>query len=291
MKRKNWLSYKVLQKYDRHRYDIVIKGETLVSFTFNPTDCHLFDKRNRKVSPELVENHKKRHNVLQHKPTISYKPTISFDFWNTLVNSNPKFGEALRKHILNCAKDQVFALKEPEAFVKNLIEDAKFLNNQSQLVLGHFIDIVSCIESHPWFDFGTMGLRDKVTDLAIKYPPIIDAELVQMIEELSKNYRLVIVSNTGLIPSFALMDACPWLQCFDAYYFSDYGWAPKPYREAFEAVFDPEDDIEKGGAGTMVHFGDSPRYDINPFGRTVYTDATMIVSDIRKGKYRHDYAF
>lgn len=164
---------------------------------------------------------------------------ISFDMWNTLISPNPNY-----KKERNIFMGLYFGVEVSE--VEHVCEKVKDIGNTLIETTGFSLPAVHVIE---WvgrhfdcrFDrHQALKLQKQIDDLFLKYPPIIQIGIVDMLKKLNmKGYSLSITSNTTMTTGKTLNDACEIISDqFVFTRFSDLVGFGKPSRLIYEHVLD-----------------------------------------------------
>jgi putative hydrolase of the HAD superfamily len=101
----------------------------------------------------------------------------------------------------------------------------------------------------------------KFEELLLERPPILIDGAAEVLKELSKHYRLGIISDVGFSPGRVLkqvLAAHGLVDLFDSLVFSDEAGRAKPHLEVFERAARSL----SAEPGEMVHVGDLERTDI-----------------------------
>jgi FMN phosphatase YigB (HAD superfamily) len=195
--------------------------------------------------------------------------TISFDFWNTLVNGNDENGSARR----NVRLDLLFDLFKrydnklerdqlPDAyshawgyFVYIWMYDQRTLSTQEMLMY-----MLS------YFGFQNVAfdlideLAEKTARTIVDYPPTLSEEyLPELLQELSEKYRLCIISDTAYSDGNALREVLKVrgiLKYFTDFAFSDEVGRSKPHESMFSRIIDGSPPSE------LLHIGDLVQTDV-----------------------------
>lgn len=190
------------------------------------------------------------------------KKTISFDLWNTLIISNPKFQEARIEMIRNysdLSRDEIILrLKLFKIDIDSTCE--KFGIQTPYLTTMKMLYDLLEIKSNK---LALKPFIDKYKRVFETYPPKLIDGVYDMLEELHKKYNLVITSNTVLIPGIILRDILNNLNIghfFTDMIFSNEQNVCKPHPQMFHAT-------QMAASGSLkcniVHVGDNRITDID----------------------------
>ena len=193
---------------------------------------------------------------------------ISFDFWNTLFTEQPggfALYKANRRRLLRST------LAELGYFTDGQLDHACSLEGQSH-------NRIWCDEHRTVGALERLGeiirhlgisLPDVVTaeivtafeEGVLEHPPVLIPGAAETLKELSKHYRLGIISDVGFSPGRVLrqvLDGAGILDLFDSLVFSDEAGRSKPHAEVFARTARELEAVPF----EMVHVGDLERTDI-----------------------------
>lgn len=187
---------------------------------------------------------------------------ITFDFWGTLYTTEPrptengratlrtqKLGEYLNKTPYDLCWEEI---KEHFLCTCQMFADLRLQGETA-----HTRDMILAFSSELGVEFSGDEIDDMTAILeqaAIDLPPKMTPHAVETVKNLSKNYKLGIVSDTGLTPGRVLrqiMANDSLLKYFDGFSFSDETMYRKPHPEQFLQVLedlkvDPEEAVHVG---------------------------------------------
>lgn len=212
---------------------------------------------------------------------------ISFDVWNTLINSNPEY-KIKRKELISKYTHEYIIIDDVFNTVKkefdNLVE--RFgVHFESKMLYDVIFDELNIEHSKREY------IIRELNELFIEYPPLIYSDdTVKVLEKLkSSGHRLIIISNTVLIDGDILYSALNKIgigKYFDNAIFSSDVNVSKPNKKIFDIAYGLHDKLD------IVHIGDNAitdgsgayRYGINYF--LINSNSTKI-TDLFKDEYSH----
>lgn len=226
------------------------------------------------------------------------KKTISFDLWNTLIQSNPKFQEARLKMIASytrLSEDKITKyLKLFKYDIDTTCEkfgiqpdiDVAFSNLYNLLEIDSRLITVHDFknEYHEIFEnypavLCTISKEDRMllkTITSKKYLFERENTIAAILEILSEKYNLVITSNTVLIPGEILRRTLynrGIKNFFSEMYFSDESTHCKPHPEFFSKMHYNSGSLKRN----IIHIGDNIKTDIE--GALNYGLNTIQITD------------
>ncbi len=188
----------------------------------------------------------------------------SFDVWDTLIKSNPKFSieraPAINKIFESYAYD-IFTIAE----INNAFREVKKMHDQIILMSSRCISAEQLIsialiklgfQSNAHADL-IEDIHAKVNELFLENLPIVHDDVYTVLDNLNaKNRILTVLCNTGFIPGDTLLEAFKRLNLdkyFNDFHFSDEGalWA-KPSLEFFKYNLEYSIPVEN-----ILHVGDN----------------------------------
>lgn len=188
----------------------------------------------------------------------------SFDFWNTIAFSNPKFKKERCEFIYN-----FFDRK----FEKQIINDAfsiigkdynSVINNggQTSPINELYFKVFEFIGIEK--SYNMEKIKDGIFDLFLKYPPTISQAFLDFLEYNNyKNVSLSITSNTTFIPGYIIekhLTLIKLIKKFDFCIFSDSEKVAKPNNEIFQNILGRLNMIKRL-ANNVIHIGDNFKAD------------------------------
>ena len=193
---------------------------------------------------------------------------ITFDFWHTLLTEQPNvFGlyQTKRKHILKEMFPEHHDRLETHLAIacKTEAERHHRIWEQEHRTLPA-TERVSRILNHLEFSVSDSALATIVTRFEegiLDHPPVVIEGARETLEELSKRYRLGIISDVGFSPGRVLKRILAdndLVDYFDSLIFSDEAGRAKPHIEVFQRAADSL----SATPDTMVHIGDLERTDV-----------------------------
>jgi HAD superfamily hydrolase (TIGR01549 family) len=193
---------------------------------------------------------------------------ITFDFWHTLFTEQPGaflLYQDKRRRLLAQALLSYRNFADAELERACVVEaESHFIIWQEQHRTSLASERVGRILTHLEVSLPDESLSELVVsfeEILLEHPPILIEGAQEVLKELSKRYRLGIISDVGFSPGRVLKEvlaAHDLLHLFDSLVFSDEAGRAKPHLEVFERAArslsaDPRE---------MVHVGDLERTDI-----------------------------
>jgi putative hydrolase of the HAD superfamily len=193
---------------------------------------------------------------------------ITFDFWHTLLTEQPNvlgLYQNKRKSILMEMFPEHHARLETDlaGACKTESESHHRIWEQEHRTLPA-VERVSTILNHLEFTITEPALTTIVTrweEGILDHPPVVIEGARETLEELSKHYRLGIISDVGFSPGRVLKRILAdndLVDYFDSLIFSDEAGRAKPHIEVFQRAADSL----SATPDTMVHIGDLERTDV-----------------------------
>lgn len=207
------------------------------------------------------------------------KKTISFDLWNTLVVSNPKF-QAARLGL--CIEYSPLGVNDITQTLKEVKEDIdfkvqtfgiQFKCNTALTILANSLEI------------HTEDIEDfciEYNEIFIENPPLVLPHVIETLTKLKEDYRLVLSSNTVMLSGEQLRLALAktgLMDMFSHLYFSDELGVSKPNPKFFFK-------IQKGAqvmSKDILHVGDNLECDVR--GGFKYGFKTI---QVKPGEFKPD---
>jgi putative hydrolase of the HAD superfamily len=187
---------------------------------------------------------------------------ISFDFWNTLYESNPEFKVHRNSLLSKLSKLDI----EQIEYILN--DNSKIFNSQfkeSNKTIIHS-DLIKSV-------FNTLNIEykfiDEVFKLFLEYPPIASPKIKSFFEDIAnKDISISLLSNTAYIPGSEITkvlkkDNC--LKYFSFLLFSDEMNYGKPNILVFHKLRNEINKVKpKISNSEILHIGDDLDFDITP---------------------------
>jgi FMN phosphatase YigB (HAD superfamily) len=188
----------------------------------------------------------------------------SFDFWNTIAFSNPKFKKERCEFIYNFFDRQ---------FEKQLINDAfSKIGKDYNLFIDNGGETATINELYfKVFDF--IGIKNSydleqikigVYDLFLKYPPTISQDFLDFLDSFEdENISFSITSNTTFIPGDIIQKQLTFINLLERFafcIFSDVEKVAKPKSQIFHTVLERLN-IKNLLAYSVIHIGDNYKAD------------------------------
>jgi HAD superfamily hydrolase (TIGR01549 family) len=192
---------------------------------------------------------------------------ITIDFWNTLFDSsNGKQRNEMRQHVLLSEIKKFNRTISEVEFNEALKESWNYFNTiwMNELRTPTPYDTVKFFWDYlklP-FDSESIEIIEKVfSESSLNYPPNMNPGVKESLKELSKNYKLGIISDTGFTPGSLLRELLKRfeiLEYFSGFSFSDETGVSKPHPKAYTTLLEHY----KIKADEALHIGDIERTDI-----------------------------
>ena len=192
---------------------------------------------------------------------------ITIDFWNTLFNSDSgKLRNSARvKVLLNTLKDLEIHI-DAEMFDTVMQESWKYYSDKwvNELRTPNANEIINYIWEKMNFQKNEKAFEyvvDFFENSILYFPPQLQENALSAIQELSKKYKLAIISDTGFSPGRVMSQMLEEIgikKYFSAFSYSDETGVAKPHPDAYTTVLkqfncSPEN---------ALHIGDIERTDI-----------------------------
>lgn len=183
---------------------------------------------------------------------------ITFDLWNTLFENKSysknriefleryltKKNQNIRQNSIQSCYNEVFNYLE----MNNLKEDFKHVYTEDRI-----IRMLKCLDIH----LNTSEIKEisiTMEEEMLKDPPLLKEGVVDTLKHLSTNYKIGLISNTGITPGKVIrkvMERYNILQYFQITVFSDEIGYNKPKRIIFQKTLEaleckPEKSIHVG---------------------------------------------
>ena len=194
---------------------------------------------------------------------------ITIDFWNTIYKSNPDFAKHRNDHVRQYFIDSNAWPSNIELTVGEIGEvyqNTKALVNQLEFDYGKSIPVPV---KHAMF-FGKLGIDTKYltaeyfaiqASLFKKYPPLVmHKDTIEIISDLSKEYAVTILSNTGMVSNSLLRNFI--IDGEEEYQFSDDSVFCKPSQAFFTEYSHSMSNLKQ--KQNWLHIGDDYERDITP---------------------------
>ncbi len=193
---------------------------------------------------------------------------ITIDFWNTLFDSSN--GQE-RNKIRNEAIYRAIAEAEltiTEKQIKGAISASwahfndKWLNEMRTPLPRESVEFFWDYLKLPNNEYAINQVVDAFASAVLKLPPKLMNNAAYAIKELSKEFKLGIISDTGFSPGYILQEVMKQAGVFDyfsAFSFSDETGVSKPHPKAYHRILG-ELNIEPDEA---LHIGDIEKTDID----------------------------
>ncbi len=212
---------------------------------------------------------------------------ILFDFWQTLVEDQRERQALVRRQELVAD-----FLKEKAVPVPENLSEAFIAGNKRFFEIYHAEQrTATLIERLQWifeyFDFGFAfdeykHLVDEFARAGMLLNPQPTKNIAEVLEQLSRDFRLGIVSDTGFTPGWVLrqhLQRHELLKYFSAFSFSDETGAGKPHPRTFQTALE----LLAVAPENAIHCGDLPDHDI------AGANALGITSVLYTGLHRDDF--
>ena len=229
---------------------------------------------------------------------------ITIDFWNTLFNSDSGRlrNSARLKVLINTLNDLEIQIEE-EIFDTVMQESWKYYSEKwvNETRTPNANEIINYIWEKMNFAKNEKAVNyvvDFFENSILYFPPKLQENALFAIQELSKKYKLAIISDTGFSPGKVMSQMLEEIginKYFTAFSYSDETGVAKPHPKAFTTVLEffdclPENalhigDIERTDIAGAKNIGMyAIRYDGDPdsnlaFPKTVETQADFVAKD------------
>jgi putative hydrolase of the HAD superfamily len=193
---------------------------------------------------------------------------ITIDFWNTLYNSTGgrernAYRQKALVELLDSHAGRIVMGDEIENAIADTWKYFEKIWKDEQRTIGaeesvdFLLTSLKAEECKPHRN----NLVTSFADSVLKHPPILMDDADKVLKDLSSEYKLSIISDTGFSPGtvlLELMERDGIAQYFDHFSFSDETGYSKPHPEAFKKAVEPT-----GLAyGESTHIGDIEHTDI-----------------------------
>jgi len=192
---------------------------------------------------------------------------VTIDFWNTLFNSDS--GElrnsARLKILLDTLKDIGIKI-ENEMFDFVMQESWKYYNDKwlkelrtptANEVVNYIWEKMNYAKNEKAIEYVVNFFENSI----LYFPPKLQENALLAIQELSKKYKLAIISDTGFSPGRVMsqmLEEIDIKKYFSAFSYSDETGVAKPHPKAFSVVLERFNCLPENA----LHIGDIERTDI-----------------------------
>lgn len=189
----------------------------------------------------------------------------SFDFWNTLAQSNPD-GAVARGHLIHHLYD--IPLDETGAVYRRAKTLIDGVSEESGVQIPHDVTmniIIGMLGADAHLIMSGHKLTDLMVSLFQQYPPIIASDTIDVLRGLvADGHTISIGSNTNVIRGREIAAIVTPLVKFDFLYFSDEGSYAKPSPVFFQKIFENAREVNSSirEKSDIIHVGDSQKCDI-----------------------------
>lgn len=188
----------------------------------------------------------------------------SFDFWNTIAFSNPKFKKARTEYIYNYFDKEFIEEKIDNAFsIVGKSYNSAIENGGETLTINElYFKVFENIGAKMTFDLEI--IKRTIFELFLDYPPIVCENFIKLLDLIKySNITLSITSNTTFIPGSVIekfLDSIQLLNNFSFCVFSDNVQVAKPNQKIFDIILDFLN-TRRNSANNVIHIGDNYRAD------------------------------
>jgi FMN phosphatase YigB (HAD superfamily) len=192
---------------------------------------------------------------------------VSFDFWNTIVRSNPRFKEKRAELIRTLFNNQFSKNEINSAFsiIGNKYNDHLQSGNVAIFPLDLLKSVLNIIQNS---SVNVIELYNQINNIFLAYPPFIDSSFYDIIDLIHKKGKTCsITSNTAFISGSVIvrfLENCNLLHHFSFTIFSDEFGFGKPCSKIFNQV---HNELIKYDAAinrtNILHIGDNLEADYN----------------------------
>jgi FMN phosphatase YigB (HAD superfamily) len=213
------------------------------------------------VSKEIISGDWKELSIyLQNNNFCHY----SFDFWNTIAFSNPKFKDERTNLICNYFENKFNKQLIKEAFSKigNAFNEQIEYGGITKTTNELYNEVFEFIGVNQTFDLE--NVKKQIFDLFLKYPPTLSEDFILFLESTkTEKITLSITSNTAFIPGSIIQECLKKLNIFDRfdfYIFSDIEQCSKPNFAVFEKILN-KSEFASYTNKDIIHIGDNLKTD------------------------------
>jgi len=186
----------------------------------------------------------------------------SFDFWNTIVFSNPIFKQKRAEYLISMLS-QDFSLKEiNQAFEKVGQEYNRLMEAGSKIVAPEklYLQLLKELKYSQTIDLNS--LLKGVEAIFLKYPPSIDQEFLDYFDSISKeDIKFSITSNTAFISGSIIRKFLKNINLLDKFnfcLFSDEVGYGKPNKKIYECLYSKSKECHSSISKIeIIHIGDN----------------------------------
>jgi FMN phosphatase YigB (HAD superfamily) len=197
--------------------------------------------------------------LISHSEEINFQH-YSFDFWNTIAFSNPKFKSARTKYFSKLFFDKIKEIEIINAFaeVGKNYNDSIESGGQTVSVDALYESVFQTLNVKP--ALGIEEIKSNVFDIFLKYPPLISDDFFTFLNSIDLNSSTIsITSNTAFIPGHIIetfLEEINLLNKFSFCIFSDSESVAKPNVEIFNRLLLK---ITTNGVElkSVIHIGDN----------------------------------
>jgi FMN phosphatase YigB (HAD superfamily) len=197
----------------------------------------------------------------------SYKH-YSFDFWNTIASSNPKFKNIRAEYIFNIINSSSSTIDINLAFEKVGRTYNRMVESGEVVVPP--IELYRQVLTELNFD-GDILMNQLVSDLDdffLQYPPLLDIDFIEFIDKIKLLENTTsVTSNTAFISGAIIkkyLDSIGLYEKFDFFLFSDEIGSAKPNELIFVELIHKAQKLNSGiSSRQILHFGDNFITDYN----------------------------
>lgn len=189
---------------------------------------------------------------------------ISFDFWNTLAFSNPKFKKERTEYIYNLLNYKYNKELINKAFSIVGGDYNSSLDNGGKCLTVNelYLKVFEYIGVHQNFDLEI--IKSAIFELFLKYPPSISENFIKFLGLVDhEKITLSITSNTAFIPGFIIEKFLNQIGIRDNFsfcLFSDHVQVAKPNKKIFDIVLDLLNNKIQA-TNDVIHIGDNYKAD------------------------------
>lgn len=192
----------------------------------------------------------------------------SFDFWNTIAFSNPRFKKERSKYIYKILKHSIEKEHINMVFAQIGVEYNNLMENQSIILSPETLYYKVFQQLNYQEEVNIEKILGEIENLFLKYPPIIASEFLTFLKFINEeNKTISITSNTAFVPGFVIqkfLGSIGLLDNFKFCLFSDSEGLAKPNKSIFNNVFINAKSIQPNlNLDEILHVGDSLNADYN----------------------------
>jgi FMN phosphatase YigB (HAD superfamily) len=216
----------------------------------------------------------------------------SFDFWNTIAFSNPKFKEKRAEYISNMLNNEVSIISINAAFQKIGQEYNQHQESGKKVISPYDLLEKVIIELTPSIShLNLKDLKSELDSIFIEYPPFVDKRFINLLESiLASGKTCSLTSNTAFISGHTIklfLDNVGLLNKFSFCIFSNEVGCAKPNSGIYQLLLLKVKNFHSNlEVSEIIHIGDNKVTDYN--GATHFgLRSFLFYTDINRLNERH----